>query len=70
MKILKSTSDIPTNIVYDGHKYYRGPSYGNLETARREARRFRKTTGDRIRMKTYYIQPSRPYAMYILYWRK
>lgn len=70
MKIFNSTGDIPANIIYKKHIYHRGPSYGNLEKARREARYFRETTKDRIQMRTYYIQPSRPYALYVLYWRK
>ena len=68
MKILNNTRDVPSQITYRGHIYKSGTSYGNLEQARREARYFREN-GLLIVIKKFYIQPSRPYSLYVLYGR-
>ena len=72
MKILKSTAEVPHQITYRGHIYKSGVStYGNLENARRDKRYF-MANNENLRMiiRKYYMQPSRPYPIYVLYRRE
>jgi len=69
MKILKSTEEIPRQVTSRGHIYKIGPSYGNLENARREARYLREHGRFLVTVRKFYIQPSSPYAYYVLYVR-
>ena len=70
MKILKSTEEIPQQVTSHGHIYKKGPAYGNLENARREARYLREHGGFGVTVRRFYIQPSSPYTYYVLYVRK
>jgi hypothetical protein len=69
-KILKSHEDVPSQVTSHGHIYKKGPAYGNLEEARREARYLREHGGFLVTVRKFYIQPSRPYSYYVLYVRK
>jgi hypothetical protein len=65
-KILKSIEEVPQQVTSRGHIYKKGPAYGNLENARREARYLREG-GLGVTVRVFYIQPSRPYSYYVLY---
>ena len=69
-KILKSTEEVPQRVRSRGYIYNKGPAYGNLENARREARYLREHGGFGVTVRKFYIQPSRPYSYYVLYVRK
>ena len=70
VKVLNATKDIPNTVTFRGHTYYHGANFANLETVRREVRYFRATTKwARFVIRKFYIQPSRPYAIYAVFHR-